>query len=281
MSSKKSFIAYNNWQNTFDQLTDEEAGKLVRHIFAYVNGNIEQSEDKITRVAFSQIKDSIDRDLEKWEQQLEQRRDAGRKSGEVRKRTTVNENERPLTTVNETQRNRTDSVSVSDSVNESVSDINSNAPKFEDFWIAYDKKVGRDKVEKKWDKLSLGEKEEIMEHVPAYVASTPEKKYRKQPMTYLNGKHWQDEIINNTNGQQPQPVKKPDGTPAIWNWRDLPFKVNYESMEGLCNVVEEGDDWSTPRKWVMKHPTLGLMREDEMTDEQKKVSTRRIDAKKW
>jgi len=92
---------------------------------------------------------------------------------------------------------------------------------------------------------------------------------------------WLKRGQNSFKGQQPQPATKPDGTPAIWNWRDLPFKVNYESMEGLCNVVEEGDDWSTPRKWVMKHPTLGLMREDEMTDEQKKVSTRRIDAKKW
>jgi hypothetical protein len=34
---KKSFIAYADWLETFEELTDEEAGKLVKHLFRYVN----------------------------------------------------------------------------------------------------------------------------------------------------------------------------------------------------------------------------------------------------
>lgn len=35
--NKKKVIVYANWQSTFDKLTDEEAGKLIKHFFAYIN----------------------------------------------------------------------------------------------------------------------------------------------------------------------------------------------------------------------------------------------------
>ncbi len=73
-------------------------------------------------------------------------------------------------------------------------------PTFEDFWKLYDKKVGsRDKCKRKFDKLKQEEKENIMNHIFDYVKSTPEKQYRKNPITYLDGKSWNDEIILNTN----------------------------------------------------------------------------------
>lgn len=70
---------------------------------------------------------------------------------------------------------------------------------FDDFWNTYDKKKDTAKCEKKWSSLTDNERELIMAHIPAYVKSTPDKKYRKNPMTYLNGKCWLDEI------DQPQP----------------------------------------------------------------------------
>lgn len=65
---------------------------------------------------------------------------------------------------------------------------------FDDFWNGYDKKKDKDKSEKKWSSLTDNERGLIMAHIPAYVKSTPDKKYRKNPMTYLNGKCWLDEI---------------------------------------------------------------------------------------
>lgn len=70
---------------------------------------------------------------------------------------------------------------------------------FEEFWNIYDKKKGPDDCKKKFDKLTEKEKELIWDHVPKYVRSTPEKQYRLNPLTYINGKHWNDEIINNSN----------------------------------------------------------------------------------
>jgi hypothetical protein len=74
---------------------------------------------------------------------------------------------------------------------------------FEDFWNAYDKKLELEKCRKKWNKLKGTERELAMEHIKKYVLATPDKKYRKNPATYLNNSGWLDEIITynkNTNG---------------------------------------------------------------------------------
>lgn len=72
---------------------------------------------------------------------------------------------------------------------------NISTSKFDLFWDTYDKKVGREKCLEAWKNIPESEIEKILEHVPRYVASTPDIKYRKNPLTYLNGKHWNDEII--------------------------------------------------------------------------------------
>jgi hypothetical protein len=67
---------------------------------------------------------------------------------------------------------------------------------FQAVWEAYDKKVGdRHRCEKKWHKLSDKEKWLVWRHIPTYVQSTPEKKYRANLETYLNQKRWNNEII--------------------------------------------------------------------------------------
>lgn len=72
-------------------------------------------------------------------------------------------------------------------------------PTFENFWIAYEKKVGKkSKIESKWNKLSQSTKEDIMQHIDVYKKSQPDKRYRKNPEAYLNNESWNDEIINAT-----------------------------------------------------------------------------------
>jgi hypothetical protein len=63
-----------------------------------------------------------------------------------------------------------------------------------------DKKVGRENCEKKWRKLTTKEKEACIAATPTYVASTPDKQFRKNPLSYLNQKAWNDEIIPRNNG---------------------------------------------------------------------------------
>jgi hypothetical protein len=79
------------------------------------------------------------------------------------------------------------------------SETNVSFTDFEIWWEMYDKKRGKEKCLKKWAKLTKQEREDCLNATPTYVASTPDKQYRKDPQTYLNGKCWNDEIIINNN----------------------------------------------------------------------------------
>ena len=81
---------------------------------------------------------------------------------------------------------------------------------FERFWDLYDKKKGREKCEKYWDKLKQEEIDAIFINIPLYIKSEPDKQFRKDPATYLYNKSWNDEIIDKTktNGHQPQTTSR-------------------------------------------------------------------------
>ena len=107
---KKSFIAYSDWKETFDALPDDKAGQLIKHIFAYVNDEDPQTDDILINAVFVNIRNTLKRDLKKWETQYNQRVEAGRRSAEVRKRNATTVNERSISST----------VSVNDSVSDSV-----------------------------------------------------------------------------------------------------------------------------------------------------------------
>jgi hypothetical protein len=108
---------------------------------------------------------------------------------------TVSNGESPL----ETKRNETES----ETETKASADAHVTVwPSFEDFWNLYDKKQDRPKCEKKWGKIKQAAREKIMEHIELYTRSTPELKYRKNPLTYLNNESWNDEIIPQVNGKQ-------------------------------------------------------------------------------
>jgi hypothetical protein len=71
---------------------------------------------------------------------------------------------------------------------------------FETWWKLYDLKVGKEKCMQKWAKMTVKDREACIAATPAYVASTPDKQFRKRPLTYLNQKSWNDEIIPRNNG---------------------------------------------------------------------------------
>jgi hypothetical protein len=77
-----------------------------------------------------------------------------------------------------------------------------NTPSFKDWWDLYDKKRGRKKAEAKWERLKDSDKRACYEATPAYVASVENKQFQKDPLTYLNGECWNDEIIDGNINQR-------------------------------------------------------------------------------
>ena len=123
--NKKSFILYCDQKGVWDKLDDAQAGRLIKHIIAYVNDENPVAPDFITELAFEPIKQSLKRDLKQWENQQAQRSEAGKRSAEVRKRN-AKLAQRDSTAVNDRSISSTVNVSVNENVN--VNDSVSNTP---------------------------------------------------------------------------------------------------------------------------------------------------------
>lgn len=89
--NKKSIIVYADWIELFESLTDDEAGKLIKHFFRYVNDQNPTPPDRITELSFIPIKQSLKRDLDKWEGRLSERSLNGRKGNLKRHYTDIYE----------------------------------------------------------------------------------------------------------------------------------------------------------------------------------------------
>lgn len=68
-------------------------------------------------------------------------------------------------------------------------------PTFDEFWEAYDKRVNMIEAQAYWDVLSRDDHEAIMQYLPRYKIAQPTKRFRKNPVTFLRMRAWQDEII--------------------------------------------------------------------------------------
>jgi len=274
---KKSFVLYCDFITTFDELTDEEAGRLIKHILQYVNDLNPIMEDRLLKVAFEPIKQQLKRDLRNWEGKLNQKSDGGKLgnlkrwnkdlydkviSNEItieeadniiidRKRNhSVSDSDKKRRTVSDSDNNnRTVSdgiasvaVNVNDNVNVTVNDNDINIS-FDVFWDLYDKKVGeKGKLKKKWQSLSDNERELAIKHIPDYKIAQPDKIYRKDPSTYLNNKSFNDEIITSnknvvTNKVITKPVVYEEGVKEYWQER---YGHLASTREEFFKLLQEG-----------------------------------------
>lgn len=90
---KNSFILYQDYEQHIQLLTDEQAGKLLKAIFAYNQGNPFDL-DPVTKMAFSFIKAGLDRDSEKYQSILNRNKNNGLKGGRP-KNQDLNQQENP------------------------------------------------------------------------------------------------------------------------------------------------------------------------------------------
>lgn len=89
--NKKSFVLYADQYDLFKKLPDEVAGKLIKHIFSYVNDENPTTDDLLIEVAFDPIKRQMKRDFEKWENIKIIRSKNGKKGGRPTKQMSEDE----------------------------------------------------------------------------------------------------------------------------------------------------------------------------------------------
>ena len=199
---KKSFILYTDQSGVFNQLPDEIAGKLIKHIFAYVNDENPISEDLIINIAFEPIKQSLKRDLKRYEEYVDKQSVNGAKGGRPKKAT-----ETQITQPFFEKPKKADSVSVSDSVNDNESDIINNLD-FDSIWNLYLKVGNKKKSEELYNRQTKAKKELIRNHIPLYIKNhidNDKKDFIPHLTTYLNGERWNDELPYKQTKQPVQP----------------------------------------------------------------------------
>lgn len=71
---KKTFVMYSSWQPLFDNLSDEDAAKLIRAIYAYQLTGEEPDSNWSQYATFMMLKGTIDKDTEAYEAKVERAR---------------------------------------------------------------------------------------------------------------------------------------------------------------------------------------------------------------
>lgn len=141
--NKKSFILYCDLIHTIEKMPKEKAGELFLHILQYVNDKNPITDDLIVNLTFEPIKQTLKRDLVKWEKFIEKQRENGLKGGRPKNQT--NPNNPTLILANPTKPKKADSVSDSVNVNEiKKNNIDSRKLKFASTLEPFLETYGRD-----------------------------------------------------------------------------------------------------------------------------------------
>jgi len=85
-----------------------------------------------------------------------------------------------------------------------INNLNNNTPNYDflSFWNDYDKKIDKNKVEKKYAQISLEDRLKIKAQLPKYKLSQPDRRYRKDPYSYLHNQSWENDVIIETKKQK-------------------------------------------------------------------------------
>lgn len=78
---KDSFIMYTEYGDMLEAVTAEQAGLIIRAMVNYSRDKAPDLTDPVVNAVFSTIRPRMDRDREKWEQEVKRRAEAGRKGG--------------------------------------------------------------------------------------------------------------------------------------------------------------------------------------------------------
>jgi hypothetical protein len=215
-----TILLFTEQRTAFEYLSDEDAGRMIKAIYAYSDeGTIPNFEGAMMSL-FSLVRSQIDRSREAYQKKCDQNRRNSRKrknmQGESDEPSTDNENDPSLSTDNERcqpttnvilpnpNRNPNPKPDIDDGANTHIINgdvvVEGEEYPFDEVWNMYGKFVGDvEALRKRWNELSADEKRNIFNYVPFYVQSRPEKKYRKDFANFLTCRTWETEPINQLN----------------------------------------------------------------------------------
>lgn len=122
--AKDSFILYTEQKEVIDKLSDEQAGKLIKAIYEYVETGQMPKLDALLEIVIIPFKQNIDRNANKYEETKKKRSEAGKIGAEVKKQ--MKAKQANANFAKSKQANQADNVNDNDNVNVNENDNNNN-----------------------------------------------------------------------------------------------------------------------------------------------------------
>ena len=262
-----TILLFTEHRAAIDYLSDEDAGKLIKALFAYVDeGKLPDFNGPMMSL-FTVIRTQIERSREAYKAKCEKNRSNSmkRKIMQVNSKGVSMDNERnpslstdndrcpPTTTVIHPnpipKPNPIPNPSIDDGadtliINDAEASVNEQFS-FDEIWEMYGKPFGDiEQLRQRWQQLSLDEKKKIFEYVPKYVMARPDSKYRKDFANFLTYRTWDTEpLTSNTlhNGSINQYSTPSNGTRreiAMQNTKQIVSQLLASSSEPAVSFGE-------------------------------------------
>ena len=242
---KESFILYTEQSELVNELTDIQAGQLLKAIYKYAQGE-EVALDGIVKLAFIPIRQQIDRNNEKYEAFKEKQSENGKKGGRPKKEENPSlseKNPKNPSLFSETQKSLNDNVNVNENVNENVLSYESKEKKESELSDFIDPKIDFFKSSQKTDPFVLADK--VKEEYKAVIGKDcflNQMDIEKLTSLYLatpdffetlNGVMWQLKALQDL-WKAPKPIGLGFSPPFSWLLKD-----NFKNYSDIRNGVYE------------------------------------------
>ena len=211
-----TILLFTEHRAAIDYLSDEDAGKLIKALFAYVDeGQLPDFNGPMMSL-FTVIRTQIDRSHEAYKAKCE------RNSANAKKRFAVHSTSATASSGNPSQANVSERMpphtdaslpnpnqnpipnpGIDDGADTHIINdtevVEDEEYSFDKIWDLYDKHVGNiESLRNTWTTLSADEKRKIFDYVTIYVCVRPDRKYRKNFENFLACRTWETEPINQT-----------------------------------------------------------------------------------
>ncbi len=198
MSERKSLLLYTEFYEEFQQLSDEEAGQVIKALFLEELGENPASPTGAAGLLFSILKRILHKDREKYKSVCERNRENGKKGGRPRKSevsaSSSQKTEKPKKAEKETEKEKE-----KEKEKESLSPLSPREENsFERFWNAYPRKTAKARAREAWRKLRPDEAltEKILRGLEESKGwenwQIENGRYIPSPSQWLENERWED-----------------------------------------------------------------------------------------
>lgn len=220
MAEKNSFILHLKYGSIFAEMSDKQAGVLIKAIFNYIatGKTMEGLNDVEVKTAFKFIKLDLDYNNAKYTDLCEKRAAWGRKGGKPKKAEaeaftesiSLQDKHKPPYALNESISKHNDVVVDVDidiekeKLKKEKAELTALPPLFAEFWEKYPKKTTRKEC-LDWWKKNPGKRQAAIAGLSWYIRNT-DPQYYLDPIRYLKRERWQDKPED---WQEPRVSAKP------------------------------------------------------------------------